>query len=1112
LRRVLTPFLLLLGPFLLWAGKEYPAQPGEQVVPNQLLVKLKSGVLPASVIPGFLPNAQTYSLNLPNIYLVTVPASIPPNVSSQLAAHSLVDFVEPNRIRNLNLGAPNDLYYVNSTTAGEWGLFQVQALQAWGFLGTPYLTSSTANTNRISVAVLDTGADCTHPDFINSGGHSTNSALGGQLYWNASHPQSQDPPGMYVTTTIPSPACLWQDDHGHGTHVSGLVAAATNNGVGMASLGYPLQVMEFKVLDSTGSGSDVTIASAIKAAADAGARVISMSLGGAGYSQTIQNAINYAWQKNAVVVAAAGNSTSSSLFYPGDANHTMAISAVDNTGAIASFSNFGNAIAVAAPGVSVLSTIPTYSVTLGCCNYGLLSGTSMATPFVSALAGLVAMTTPNASAASIVQRIQQTAATNGPGGAWNQSFGYGIINAYNAVSGAARSTSTGGVVGQVTDSSGNSITGATVTVGTQSFTTDYSGLFWFRSVAAGDYTITVAASGYTTQSLNAAVAPGADTPFSVMMGVSYGDINGTVTDLGSPVSGAIVQALSSGLVIGTAVTDSNGQYSLWVPPGSGYSVQASQIGRSTTTLSSYSVAAGGSVTVNLALPGFYGAIAGTVQDTNGNAISGAQVSASSSTISGGATTTASGAYSITGLPAGTYSVTATKTNYSTGTDSNVPVSTDTVTTVNFQLTPPVAAAPTFNYASGTFSSAISIAISTTSPGASIRYTLDGSTPSETIGILYTAPFVLNTATTVKAIAYGAGYLDSPVSTATYMFSFSSGWYNGSGVWSSRKAITLNHSMVSGSSSLSSFPVLVSLTDSNLQTTALPSGNDILFTAADGLSKLNHEIESYNSSTGQLIAWVNLPALSPTADTVIFLYFGNPSAPAQQNPTGVWDANYKAVWHLPNGTSLSPADSTANAANGSINGSVPATSGKIDGAASFSGNSNNFISVPNGSSGPFSNLGNSFTMEAWFSAPTSNRQTIFSFGDQVGTPELEVAGGYIGAIVTGTYEAYNNALPININTGALHHLVYTKNGPGATHALYLDGLPLNLTVNNSNTYTSPTNPLWFGKRNTTTQPWTGILDELRISTTVRPAAWIATEYNNQSAPAAFYTVGALESHP
>src|SRR5580704_17381865 len=151
-------------------------------------------------------------------------------------------------------------------------------MQAWSLLPGQYLTAATAGTGRVKVAVLDTGADCTHPDFINTGGSSTDSAHGGQLMFTASQ--------AIVATTIVNPVCVWQDDHGHGTHVTGILAAATSNAVGVSGLAFPVQVMEYKILNSAGSGNDTDIMNAIEAATNAGAQVVSMSLGGVGYSPT----------------------------------------------------------------------------------------------------------------------------------------------------------------------------------------------------------------------------------------------------------------------------------------------------------------------------------------------------------------------------------------------------------------------------------------------------------------------------------------------------------------------------------------------------------------------------------------------------------------------------------------------------------------------------------------------------------------------------------------------------------------------------------------------------------------------------------------------------------
>jgi Bacterial Ig-like domain (group 3)/YDG domain/Concanavalin A-like lectin/glucanases superfamily/Domain of unknown function (DUF2341) len=119
------------------------------------------------------------------------------------------------------------------------------------------------------------------------------------------------------------------------------------------------------------------------------------------------------------------------------------------------------------------------------------------------------------------------------------------------------------------------------------------------------------------------------------------------------------------------------------------------------------------------------------------------------------------------------------------------------------------------------------------------------------------------------------------------------WYNAS--WTNRIAITIDHTKVS--SNLTNFPVLISLTNASLQASAQPNGNDLLFTSLDGTNKLSHEIESYTASNGSLVAWVNVPGLSASADTILYLYYGNSTTTNQENATRVWDSNFKAVWHL-----------------------------------------------------------------------------------------------------------------------------------------------------------------------------------------------------------------------
>src|SRR3990167_1441524 len=145
------------------------------------------------------------------------------------------------------------------------------------------------------------------------------------------------------------------------------------------------------------------------------------------------------------------------------------------------------------------------------------------------------------------------------------------------------------------------------------------------------------------------------------------------------------------------------------------------------------------------------------------------------------------------------------------------------------------------------------------------------------------------------------------------------WFNDS--WHFRKAITIDATKVS-SGPHTDFPVLVNLTsDSSLAANAQADGDDILFTSSGGATQLKHEIEKYGSSTGALVAWVKVPSLPSSTDTVFFMYYGNGSATSQQDATNVWANGYEAVYHL-NGDSF--LDSTSNARNATNSGTVDAT--------------------------------------------------------------------------------------------------------------------------------------------------------------------------------------------
>ncbi len=622
----------------LWAGDAIPAKPGEKVVPNQYIVKMSSGASSTAISRRF-PEARISALRGGGLHVVTTNAA---DALDQLAQQPGVAFVEPDRIRHTTLSSPNDPSY-----GSQWALQTLEALQAWSLLPGTYLTSSVAGSQRVHVAVIDTGLDCGHPDFANAGSGSLDSAQGGQVNFALSQ--------GFVATTIPNACASWQDDYGHGTGTAGIIGASAQNGVGIAGAAYPVDLVIYKVTNSSGEANDSTIANAIMTAANNGIHVVSISLGGNGFAQSLQTAINYAWARDTIVISSAGNNGNSAMFYPADADEAIGVSATDNTNSITNFSNYGAYTGLGAPGSNVLTTFPRYATPIGATYYAGFTGTSAAAPQVASVAGLLVMSTPNTSAAAIMQRLQQSASS---GGYWNQNTGYGVVNAFNAVAGNLTSTTLGGIKGQVTNTYGLPAGNAQVNINGNVITLDSSGLYHYTNLPAGNYTITVSMAGYPNQTVTAAVTSGADTEMPIVMGANYGRFSGSVTNGGAGVPGAIVQALSNGVVAATAVADQSGLFTLWVPNGGTYTLRATQIGSQTSTSYPVSVSGGGNTGVNLTLAKLP-AINGTVVDANSHGVPYAQLLISGAGITAGATTDGNGNFNTIGLPSGNYSITTT---------------------------------------------------------------------------------------------------------------------------------------------------------------------------------------------------------------------------------------------------------------------------------------------------------------------------------------------------------------------------------------------------------------------------------------------------------------------
>ncbi|WP_379161170.1 S8 family peptidase [Paenibacillus sp. sgz5001063] len=283
---------------------------------------------------------------------------------------------------------PNDLLF----STYQWNLPAIETEQGWNL---------TKGSKNIIVAVVDTGVQANHPD------------LKGQLL------------AGYNTITNTSPP---DDDVGHGTHVAGIIGALTNNKEGVAGISWYNKILPVKALDNSGAGTTYSVAEGIIWAADKGAKVINLSLGNYADSQFLHDAIKYAYDRDVVIVSAAGNDNTERPGYPAAYPEVLAVAATNATGEKASFSNYGDYIDVAAPGESIASTYPDNQ-------YAALSGTSMASPHVAALAGLVRSLNPALTNKEVMTIMTSSAVDLGDPG-HDKYYGWGQVDIYKTLQAA----------------------------------------------------------------------------------------------------------------------------------------------------------------------------------------------------------------------------------------------------------------------------------------------------------------------------------------------------------------------------------------------------------------------------------------------------------------------------------------------------------------------------------------------------------------------------------------------------------------------------------------------------------------------------------------------------
>ncbi len=378
--------------------------------------------------------------------------------------------------------------------------------------------------------------------------------------------------------------------------------------------------------------------------------------------------------------------------------------------------------------------------------------------------------------------------------------------------------------------------------------------------------------------------------------------------------------------------------------------------------------------------------------------------------------------------------------------------------------------------------------------------------STTISVL-----VPNGATTGNVVVTAGGLASNGVAfTVT-----GQGLTNG---YSYKRAITISHARVSNSDQ-SNFPALVSDTYSYLANVSnggkvqSASGYDIVFSSdIGGNALLPFERERYVSTTGEVAYWVKMPTLSHSTDTTIYLWYGNSSVTTDlATPTQVWDSNYKGVWHLANGATLTPSDSTSNGNNGTAYNGATAGVGRIGGAGVFNG-TNSFVDL---GAGATLRPASAVTASGWIkaSATETTFPQIVSEGDSTGATGFNLylkSQGYPGLIVREGANSWGSCYvggPTMLNDNAWHHVTGVYSG-GAV-SIFVDGVPQGTStcVNQSINYgSSPRGEIGWKLDSGSNDDFNGVIDEVRVSNSVRSADWIATEYNNQSSPSSFYTVG------
>ena len=355
---------------------------------NQLIIGFHAGTTAmtaqgVTALDGLKVRAQIAPLNA---YVVETLPGMTEQLLSDLQRMPSVKYVQRNYLAS-GAYAPGDPDYTDPVKS--YGLRRINAESAWDVI---------KGSAAITVAVVDSGLSMTHLEFT------------GRIM-----------PGWDFVNGDADPS----DDQGHGTHVAGIIASAMDNGAGLTGLAPEVNIMPVKVLNAANTGTWTDIAAGIVYAADHGAQIINLSLGGPVDDIILLDAVQYATGKGVFLAAAAGNIPDGGPFYPASYDEAVSVTATNSDDVRWTSSNYGDSIDVAAPGAAIWNTVWTSANPQA---YASKNGTSMATAYVSGLAALLLSANPTLTTADLRQILQQSAADLGDPG-WDPLYGYGRIDA-----------------------------------------------------------------------------------------------------------------------------------------------------------------------------------------------------------------------------------------------------------------------------------------------------------------------------------------------------------------------------------------------------------------------------------------------------------------------------------------------------------------------------------------------------------------------------------------------------------------------------------------------------------------------------------------------------------